>query len=356
MFKVMIVDDELSILEGLKRLLNWNALGFNVTYLASDGAEAYEAWKKIQPQLVITDIKMPEMDGLELSRLLKEADPNIEIIIISGYKDFTYAKEAIKHGVKSYILKPVDEEELTLEVKRIGNILREKLPFFQEDMKLSWRLEWDNTRLFSAVENCNRVEIERELTRLFSLFLKNRAPLIITQSIIGDIVSFLWGKAAENNCDISDACQNVIRESIKLSDDGYMDTVKKNLYNICMAVCDAIVAKKNATLVAEKITEIEKYLQKHYSEPLSLKYLSKKYHINHVYLGQIFRKKTGSSFNDYLNKVRMENAVKLIIETNLSLSEIAYKTGYTNQVSFYRNFKKLYGVNPCDIRRRANNK
>ncbi|THF73796.1 response regulator [Cohnella fermenti] len=112
MFRVIIADDEFDIRQGLKRVIDWYAEGFVIVGEAEDGDEALELYKKERPNLLITDIKMPGMNGLQLSRSVKELDPDAQIIILSGYDDFAYAKTAIQHGVSSYLLKPVDEDEL----------------------------------------------------------------------------------------------------------------------------------------------------------------------------------------------------------------------------------------------------
>lgn len=112
MFKVIFADDEINIRQGLAKAVQWDAHGFVIAGTAADGLEARDLYMREKPHLVITDILMPEMDGLELTRVLKKDNPLVKIIIISGYSDFTYAREAIKYGVTDYLLKPLDFREL----------------------------------------------------------------------------------------------------------------------------------------------------------------------------------------------------------------------------------------------------
>lgn len=112
MYNVMIVDDEPAIREGLSMVIDWENYGFKVIDTAENGIVALHKLKTDVYQLIIVDIRMPELNGLELIKEIKKLDPNIKVIILSGYSDFSYAKQAITYGVKNYLLKPVDSDEL----------------------------------------------------------------------------------------------------------------------------------------------------------------------------------------------------------------------------------------------------
>ena len=115
----MLVDDEEDVIQVIIRKMNWEKLGFTVQGYAHNGLEALEMAEEEQPDVVMTDIKMPFMDGLELSRRLKEQYPTIKIIIFSGFDQFEYAKEAIRLEAEEYILKPIDADELRAVFERI---------------------------------------------------------------------------------------------------------------------------------------------------------------------------------------------------------------------------------------------
>ncbi len=112
MYRVLIVDDEALIREGLKVICDWEELGFTVCGDAASGEEALQKILQDKPDLVLMDIKMPGMSGLEIIKKCREADVTSRFIVISGYSDFTYAQEAIRYGVENYLTKPVDEDEL----------------------------------------------------------------------------------------------------------------------------------------------------------------------------------------------------------------------------------------------------
>lgn len=112
MLKVLIADDEPNIREGLVHLIDWNSYGFVVAGLAINGLEALEFIQQENPDLLITDIRMPDMDGLELIEQIRTFNDSIRIIVLSGYDTFYYAQKAIQYGAERYILKPIEEDEL----------------------------------------------------------------------------------------------------------------------------------------------------------------------------------------------------------------------------------------------------
>ncbi|MCC3375348.1 response regulator transcription factor [Cohnella sp. REN36] len=114
MYKVVLVEDEIFARQGLRNLIDWERLGYEVAHEADNGEEALQIIADTAPELVITDIRMPVLDGMELIRTVRErGNRETKFIIISGYGDFKYAQQAIKFDVKDFILKPIDEEELT---------------------------------------------------------------------------------------------------------------------------------------------------------------------------------------------------------------------------------------------------
>lgn len=123
MYKVMIVDDEPMIRQGLQTLIPWESHGFEVAGTASNGKEAVAQHGHLRPDLILIDIRMPVMDGLQAIEQIRQQDPDCHILILSGYADFNYAKQAIVHGVAGYVVKPIDEDELESYVERAAKQL-----------------------------------------------------------------------------------------------------------------------------------------------------------------------------------------------------------------------------------------
>jgi YesN/AraC family two-component response regulator len=117
--KVLIVDDELHVLKGLKYSITWNELGFDTVDIARNGHEALESYRNNRPDLLITDMYMPEMNGIELIRTIREKDVDLPVVILSGYNDFSLAQQALQLNVSRYILKPCIPQDIVRELKDV---------------------------------------------------------------------------------------------------------------------------------------------------------------------------------------------------------------------------------------------
>lgn len=127
LIKTLIVDDEIFVAESLRALLDWEALGFEIVAVCHDARSALEEIPARGVELLLCDVKMPEMDGIELVRQVSEKWPHIENIIVSGYSDFSYAQSAIRYGTTAYCLKPFDEDEIMSALE----LAREKILTFR---------------------------------------------------------------------------------------------------------------------------------------------------------------------------------------------------------------------------------
>lgn len=130
-FKVIIVDDEFRIGVLIEKLIEWEKLGLQCLAVLDNGEAAYQAIMEKDPDIVITDVRMPRVNGLDLIQMTKERKENVQFIVVSGYKEFEYAHRALQYGVNHYLLKPIDEDEL-------NNVLKElidKLISRHEDMR-----------------------------------------------------------------------------------------------------------------------------------------------------------------------------------------------------------------------------
>lgn len=118
MYKVVIADDEVWIGFGIKKLIHRSGLPFEVVGEASNGIKAYDMVRQVRPDILITDIRMPGLNGLELMKKLLEEGFVMKVVFISGYAEFEYAKDALRMGAFDYLLKPVEEEGLTAILER----------------------------------------------------------------------------------------------------------------------------------------------------------------------------------------------------------------------------------------------
>lgn len=145
MYRAIICDDDEIITQGLAAFVEWNDLGIELAGTCYDGDQGMQMVENIRPDILIGDVCMPVCSGIELAKFAKQKNPDIEVIMISGYEDFKYAKEAIRAGVRDYILKPIDEDELIeslrnvvkeLDKKEVGNTIHiEQFSYRKQEMR-----------------------------------------------------------------------------------------------------------------------------------------------------------------------------------------------------------------------------
>ncbi len=165
MYRVMLVDDEPYMINGLKNLISWNQYGLEIVAEASNGAEALSLCQIIKPDILLTDVKMPKLSGIELIHALKALELCPHVIILSGYSDFAYVREALRLGIDNYLLKPINEEELKQTLFGIIDVI-------ESDFALQKKAQEDSSILRHNILN-------RWLTNTISATeLNQRAPLL----------------------------------------------------------------------------------------------------------------------------------------------------------------------------------
>ncbi|WP_379161863.1 response regulator [Paenibacillus sp. sgz5001063] len=204
MLKVLLVDDEAPILGNLRRVLPWQEMGMEITGMARSGMEALRIAEEQAPDLVLCDIRMPVMDGLTFIGKLREMGLDSEVLLLSGYQEFDYAREAIRLGVKEYICKPIHYEELGNKVREMGTRIRSKqykdklynsIPLFQEqppaedsarktsDQLMNLAVQYIMERLnydLGIEEVANRIGIS---SSYFCLLFKNRFAMTFVEYV-----------------------------------------------------------------------------------------------------------------------------------------------------------------------------
>lgn len=225
MYNVLIVDDEQGILDGLKKLIPWNEYSIEEVMVATSGEDALKILNNFHIDILITDVKMDGMSGIELIRRVKSHFPNIKNIIESGYDDFQYVKEGIGLGIENYLLKPVDEEELIGSIVQIQNKIEQDKKekhqkMLNEDIiRENIFLRWINNNI-SASElvmksNTLNISLNDEVYFVVVIGIQIEMSLISEESIY---------KVQEQNENM-DKC---IKEFRRLLKDGY---IFSNLHN-----------------------------------------------------------------------------------------------------------------------------
>lgn len=183
MYKVLIADDEYFIRYGLEQIIKWEEYGIEICGSVSNGLEALEVIIKEKPDLIITDVKMPEMNGLELLSEIKKRDIQTKVIVISGYNDFDYVKETLVYGVENYILKPIDEDELSETIlNAIAKIETEKN---QKPSKLKHQNYIIENVFNRLVTNSIAIREVEERMEIFDIQLESDTYVVALLKIVG---------------------------------------------------------------------------------------------------------------------------------------------------------------------------
>lgn len=149
MIKVVIADDEENVCQLIRGLIDWNSLNMEIVGTAHNGVEALEMIQSLGPDLMITDIRMPGYDGLEMIRRAKEIKQNLDFIIISGYRHFEYAQNAIKYGVGDYLLKPIKKEDFMISLNKMHERYLQRTEQMSKEDQMKKQLKSDADKLRS---------------------------------------------------------------------------------------------------------------------------------------------------------------------------------------------------------------
>lgn len=371
MNKVFIVEDEEILREGMKNNINWEKEGFIFCGDASDGEEALPLIQKTAPDIIITDIKMPFMNGLELSRRVKLESPSTKIILLTGYDEFDFAREAISIGADEYLLKPFSAKKILDTL----NLISEKIKKEKTDKVLSFE----------------RYTLEKELLKNF----ENKKDLIheFYKTDNAEIEEFFkFGKISE----IDNFTETYVKNLQEYGDHSYIFTYYvfmnlfilaskflkilgenhiergipqvKNIDSFCMEITDSIKLKdalKNiffrvihlreehkSDKYGSLVEEAKSYIRKNYhNQNLSLNNVAYNVHVSPNHFSNIFKNSIGESFTDYLIKYRIEKAKELLNSTTLKTYEISEKVGYPDSHYFSYIFKKITGFTPSEFRK-----
>ncbi len=173
MMKVVLIDDEETIIEGLKVLIDWNSIGLEIAGEAYDGEEGIELVKNVLPDIIITDIRMPILSGLDMIGLVKDFLPYTKIMILSGYSDFDYARQAIDKGANCYLLKPVSREELVERLTRASEEIMQAKDKEQKEKKIAINLySMQNAAKEKYLKDMveGKISTSNEIERIWNLF------------------------------------------------------------------------------------------------------------------------------------------------------------------------------------------
>lgn len=337
MYKVLLVDDEEIIREGIVNMIPWEKLGIKLQAPCSNAIEAVDSMIDEVPDILISDIKMPQMDGLELIEKALKLYPALQTIVLSGYDEFEFARKAIKLGVKEYLLKPCDKEELQQSLERICETLNKKRIVAKDNMCER------NVRISHLMERLMELGVaEEDINRL----AKKIEQTIIAENYEGVLIEALVSLVAESSKQFPDP-----HRQMEMIQSIYSQNTRE-VVRCAAGILHQIYSSKGKR--RGFIEEMYKYIQEHYMEQmLSLQFVAEQIvHMNADYIGKEFARDCGMKFSKYLQQIRIDHAKKIISEdVTIPFYVVAEMVGFgDNSQYFSLVFKKICGMSPKEYR------
>jgi two-component system response regulator YesN len=353
--KAVIIDDEFWVRNSIRHLADWERLGIDQIEEAEDGLSGLNVIAQIHPEIVITDMKMRGMDGAQLLQKITEDYPFIRKIVISGFDDFTYTKQAILSKVDEYLIKPINPEELNRALEKavrelgVTRGIHTAMPLDKQLLKAITELKHFVTRNFQemkmeAVKNSFK-QLEQTLSDqeilqpgLNNSLYKQFMLLLEEQSALSG--SELTSKAQANASHFFVTDDTPVSKWIDVLSATYVTSMEELIHQ-----------RKNKTRI--NIDEIRKFLDLSYKEPVSLGNIASKFFVSKEHLSRTFKQEVGVSVMDYLIAKRIEKARQLLQDSSVSIKSAAEAVGYSDLTYFHRIFKKITGMTPSQIRKDA---
>jgi two-component system response regulator YesN len=345
-YKVLLVDDEELERKVLGFTLQKSGLPIQIIGEASNGREALELVHQIVPDLIIMDIKMPGINGLEATQLIKADYPAIEVIILTAYSKFSYSQKAIRAQAADYLLKPIQPQQLIDAAKRALERLSRKNFLVGPPLDLKSLEEY--------VKTGNLVEAQREFILLLE-HLENTEPKPVTAQInsfglrVLIIVIQAVLSAGADKSKVSALEHELAQDLSALS--SFMTL--KTWGVVMLEKCISLIIKENWFNNQALIRKAIDYIKHNYSSDISLDLVAAHVHLSTAYLSRIFNKKMGTSFSDFLAQVRLKEAKRRLRTSDETIDQIAEATGFSSNSYFSAVFKKHEGVTPSEYREKA---
>ncbi len=359
-YKVVIIDDEPWTREVIKTLADWEALGLEVAGEASDGEYGLELIRRIEPDIILTDVKMPHLNGIDLIDALRKENNSAPVIFISGYDDYTYIRSALQLNAVDYLLKPLKQEELNKQLTSCVRILAERNNTRNESRSLeigfldaAWAGKYYVLRdnLCDSLNSLNTDIINQKCKEIYQLVTENEGKnpskgimVCIYYNLMNTLEHFMISRELSPK-DILNKNSTSFVFSRDSSLKEMMEFVQK-LYG----TASEQMRKFNRSRNRLDITKIKKYMEDNYADGITLELTAAIFYVSKEYLSKSFKAATGKGFTEYLTILRMERARELILDYKIPLKEVGEIVGYMDQAHFYKTFKKFYGKTPGEVR------
>lgn len=378
-YTLAVIDDETFSLEQIPYLIDWSSYGFDIVTF-DDANEFLDYFYHNRVDAVLSDINMPDINGFELMKIVKNENKNTYIAFLSGYAEFSYAQEAIRLGAKDYLLKPLSLETLINFTEKMKLSLDEQKreddkKFFNDlltlfngyilnkaDMaELKHFFETEKIPIDIITSPCVLITIDyafikEDNTKLFAEFynycINNSvfcAPLKVIESRL--TILLLFFDTSELNRFYAKEFTNQFKTHFSDLFFNKIEFINMFLLSSIDDLADMYSDKQSIDISFSPVDEMKKIIAEKYNTDISLDIISDMLGMNSSYLSRIFKAETGVKYIDYLNKVRIERSKILLLNTNQNVNTISKNVGYHSRNHFGETFKKITGITPQEFRK-----
>jgi len=353
LYRLIIADDEDLIRTGLLCRNNWKEMGFEVVATLEDGSDVLALMEKERIDVVLTDICMYQVTGLEVARVIQEKYPWVKVVLLSGFREFEYAREAIRCGVYEYLLKPIDYEKLRLIFKKIKEELDQTA---QEELLLKCFGEEEYDQLLQLIRLVadsvvgEGEENWRAYARLKPVL--RESPAEIRDIVVKRMLRTLQTKLFQKDPGLADKFAQKLNTIQRMQRGESLDT---SLVELFRQLNDELVSKN---LISTARSEGNAYIQKargyignHLGENFTYKDVAEFVHLSPRHFIRLFRSETGETFSDYVFRTRMEAAIRLLEEKKIRPEDVGEAVGYHDDKYFQQLFRKYTGCLLSEYRR-----
>lgn len=375
MYKVLFAEDELLVRLGLQNSIPWSKYEMEVAALADNGMEAYRLFEEIHPDILITDLRMEGMDGLELVKRVREIDKECAIVVISCLNDFETLRKLIPYNINAYVLKAsisIDEVCNVLEQTKeylisIGRTAKKVIPDLEktEDIISKYLLGDAVISLeddFEIFEHLLLFSLEEENKDKINKLAMDFIYELVNRQIPGEMLVPLKDKefcvfyrSTEKKMDerikrINNSIGDFlgVRFKITHSSRRKAENLKDWFDRAYVQQYDINIDENSGKALIQKSIE---YMQEHFRESLTLTDISRTIGLSVSYFSYLFKQETGKNYIEYLNEIRLLATMKDLMNTDEKVVVVAQKNGFQNLEYFSRYFKKQTGESPARWRK-----
>lgn len=337
--KVLIVEDEVLVRKGLTMGIDWHAMGFTKVLEAGNGIEALNIMNEHHIDLMLTDIIMPKMDGLALIKQVSEHYPNVAIVVLSCVNDVDSVREAMKYNRALDFIPKLSISPTALRENIVNLMQRMQKQVNPHAVKSYFTLDDELT-----LEQCIKTG---DNNGLYELMIKIKNQLTPEDNFLDwvDVYAIYNRFLKMHDLYINELTidGNRFYDYLNDSDDAYEQI--NRLFTVGEAVIKAIAENRDIRYGSD-IAKAIQYIKSHIKDNIKLADVATHIAMNETYLSSLFKQTTGSSFSEYVNQYRIDEAKKLIEHSQKTIYQIAHEVGYSSESYFSRIFKQYVGCSP----------